>query len=433
MSHKNPNNSTESLPLPGVKSVVLLICVIAAAMFLAFGGWGSSPAASKLSSGQSHLYTGMLQSAKLKLLPPTQGIYQSAFPNNCAGEDCVGDARNATSFARETGKSLVWDEFSDNWTQGIKFPLAKVDAIWSRGIIPYIRLMPRSNWQVGCNAKNPYSLQRIIDGDYDTQLTAYAQAARDTGLAMLMDFAPEANGNWYPWSGACNGAGSKTGFGNPALADGPERFAAAYRHVISLFTRAGARNITWFAHYAAYDKPVASWNKMQAYYPGDHYIEWAGISAMGAQKASDLKNWNPSLARVVQDNYSELSRVSAHRPLAILKWGDVAGGKNPTQAQFVSGALAALSTNKWPRIKAISYWDLSWDNGGSIGWSRMRLGASPATLRAYRQGIAHPFFVSSARLTPSKASPSPFLGLIKPHLPGSSTAGPFSACAPEFC
>ena len=48
---------------------------------------------------------------------------------------------------------------------------------------------------------------------------------------MLVEFGTEMNGFWFPWNGKWNGAGATTGYGDPALPDGPERFRDAYRHV----------------------------------------------------------------------------------------------------------------------------------------------------------------------------------------------------------
>lgn len=335
-----------------------------------------------------------------KLLPPSRGhIYQGAFPDNCASEGCVRDGANIVSFEKLVGKRIAWDEFSDNWFNGIVFPAAKASAIRARGVIPYLRIMPRSDWTSGCKAKNPYALSRIIKGDYDFELTIYADGVADFVSPILIDFAPEANGNWFPWDGVCNGAGHKTGFGSPLLADGPERYRAAYRHLIAIFRRAGATNVTWVMHFDSYAKPDRAWNKMRAYYPGDSFIDWIGVSAYGAETKVDLRNhWNPYFSRVMNDSYPELTRVSKKKPLAVLEWGVTAGGRKPTQAQFISLALQNLAAHKWSRIRAISYWHSNWSNEPTIGWSHLRLDYSPATLMAYRRGIAKPVFTGKARL-----------------------------------
>ena len=45
-----------------------------------------------------------------------------------------------------------------------------------------------------------YSLVNIVKGKYDKELTQLAQDIKNYGKPILIDFAPEANGNWFPWS-----------------------------------------------------------------------------------------------------------------------------------------------------------------------------------------------------------------------------------------
>jgi len=57
-----------------------------------------------------------------------------------------------------------------------------------------------------------YSLQNIIDGKFDQQLKAWADAARDTNIPILVEFGVEENNDWGPWAGDWNGAGTTTGY-----------------------------------------------------------------------------------------------------------------------------------------------------------------------------------------------------------------------------
>ena len=235
----------------------------------------------------------------IKLLPPTSGVYQAAYASNCDGRGCVGDGSTITQFEHQAGKGIVWDDVADPWTDGIHFPTPAVETIWARGAMPYIRILPLSSWSQagtgGCNFDNPYSMQNIINGDYDSQIRAYADAARDTGIPMLIAFGGEMNGGGFPWRGECSGGGTTTGYGDPSVPDGPERFRDAYRHFIDLFREEGANNITWVMQYDIHNWPTDPWNNMAAYYPGDDYIDWIGASVYGAQRTADLKaGFNPT-------------------------------------------------------------------------------------------------------------------------------------------
>jgi hypothetical protein len=80
-----------------------------------------------------------------------------------------------------------------------------------------------------------YSLQNTIDGKFDAQLRAWADAARETNIPIVMEYGDEENADWGAWAGIWNGAGETTGYGDPNFPDGPERFRDAYRHMVKLF------------------------------------------------------------------------------------------------------------------------------------------------------------------------------------------------------
>ena len=78
----------------------------------------------------------------------------------------------------------------------------------------------------------PYeqSLSAIASGAYDSYLRESAQVAKNWGSTVMIRFAHEMNGNWYPW-----GSGKTS----------PETFIAAWRHVVSIFRSEGATNVKW--------------------------------------------------------------------------------------------------------------------------------------------------------------------------------------------
>jgi hypothetical protein len=313
----------------------------------------------------------VIHTKPMKVLPPRHGIYHAAYPSFCPTEDCVTAAR-VRSFERLAGKRLAWAYFSDNWFHGIRFPAAHVRAIWSvHRTIPFIRMMPRADWREGC-ADRTYSLAKILAGRFDTQLRAYARAAAATRIPLMIEFGTEANGDWFPWSGACNG--------------GPARFRDAYRHIVSLFRDAGARNVTWVLHLDAAEATVAP------YYPGRRYVDWVGLSAYGAQQPGDA--W-PTFRSVFAPAYARLARAAPGKPIALLEFGTIEEHGHD-KAAWIADALRDLASGRYPRLKAESYWSSNWRNGGGVGPSIMRIDSSPAALAAYRAAVASPLFVSRA-------------------------------------
>lgn len=304
------------------------------------------------------------------MLPPTAGIYHAAYPDFCPTEDCVSRAR-IRKFEQLAGKRIAWAYFSDNWFHGIHFPAAKVREIWSvHHTIPFIRMMARANWDEGC-ADKTYALAKIVAGRYDAPLRAYARAAAATKLPLMIEFGTEANGDWFPWSGACNG--------------GARRFRDAFRHIVTLFRAQGAGNVTWVFHLDA-----TSATNFADYYPGASYVDWVGLSAYGAQVPGDASS---PFRAVFDPAYRRLAAAAPGKPIALLEFGTIEPGK----ARWIGDALRSIASGRYPRLKAESYWDSNWTNAGA-GPSIMRIDSSPRVLAAYRAGVREPAFVSTARL-----------------------------------
>ncbi len=325
-----------------------------------------------------------------KVLAPPSGIYHAAFPDFGGSEDRVSAAR-ITAFNAIAGKRMAWAYFSQNWMDGIKFPRTSVQTIQASGSIPFIRMMPRSTWNEG--GPDPvFTLQNILGGRFDADLAQWARDARDTRQPLMVEFGTEVNGDWFPWNGRWNGG-----------AAGPALFQATYRHIIDIFRAQGANNITWVFHVDAQPSPETQWNKMAAYYPGDDYIDWIGVSVYGAQAPGE--DWQTFTA-VLDSAYAELAAISPAKPIALLEFGVTEGVPGRDKAAWIRDALAALRGGRYSRIKAISYWHERWRNDdGSV--SNLRIDSSLAAKAAYQQGVADPVFLMSATVSGAPASPSP--------------------------
>lgn len=333
------------------------------------------------------------RSRPVALSPPKEGAYHSAFPDFGGSEDNV-TADRITDFESLVQKRIVWAYFSNNWLEGIQFPEASVRIIHGQGVIPFIRMMARSS--MDRLLPDPvYTMQRIIDGDFDRDLRLWAQRAKEVGIPLIVEFGTEVNGNWFPWNGQYNGGGNTKGYGDPSLPDGPERFRDAYRHIVDICRAEGATDITWVYHVNANSVPIEPWNTMAAYYPGDDYIDWIGISVYGAGRPGE--EWH-LFSQIVDTAYPELAAISEKKPLAVLEYGVIDDPHTGDKAAWIHDALQSVRNGRYPRIVAMSYWHENWQNeDGTI--SNMRLDSSPEALAAYREEIAHSFFLDE--LTPA--------------------------------
>jgi len=331
------------------------------------------------------IHRGYLYSQEI-LLPPEINIYAGAFPNLGGTEDDV-TAEKLEKFSTLTGRIPAWVYFSNNWFNGIKFPVKEVKLIYESGSIPYIRMVPRSSFNTG-KQDSLYNLDKIISGQFDIELRKWASDAMKTAKPVLAEFAPEVNGNWFPWSGINLGGGVKDKFGSNEEEDGPGKFKAAYRHIINISREEGAFNITWVYHPNGISAPQESWNTLKSYYPGDDYIDWIGVSVYGSQKPG----WKWTKFTDVFDGiYEELCGVSEVKPLAIIEFGVAEDSASGSKAEWFEDAFNSFASGRYPKIKAISYWHSSWQNEDGTT-SNLKIDSSPAALEVYKKYINGEYF-----------------------------------------
>ncbi len=109
-------------------------------------------------------------------------------------------------------------------------PLARLTQIADDGATPILSLEP---WIPDGGIDQPaYALDRINAGDHDADIRRWAESLAGWGRPVLLRFAHEMNGNWYPWA---VGVGGNT----------PGAYIAAWNRVHDAFAAAGAENVSF--------------------------------------------------------------------------------------------------------------------------------------------------------------------------------------------
>jgi len=356
----------------------ILFLTLASSLFLVSCGGGSSSA----SSGAGKL-----------AVPSGDNIYFGSFPDFGGAEEFVSVER-IQAFENLVGKKIAWATFSQNWYNGIVYPQAQIDAVRQSGATPYVRLMPRSD-EIQGHAEGRYNMQNIINGEFDNALKAWADAAKNDGLPLLVDFAVEPNGDWFSWSGVFNGGGTTDGYGDPSYPDGPERYRDAYRHIIDIFNAEGVTNVTWFFHFNLASLPNVAWNQPKYYYPGDAYIDWIGFSAYGAQEVTE--EWaGLEFSTQLRENYGHIVEMGSQRPLAVLEFGVTDHHPHGSKSAWLSDAFSTILSNPYVSFKAMNPWHENWENEDGT-FSTIRLDSSPETLATAREWIGNERFISGLR------------------------------------
>ena len=88
-------------------------------------------------------------SKSVKLLPlSVNQIYFGAFLDFGGYENEVS-TQKINAFEALVDKPITWAYFSQNWFNGIVYPKAHIHAIYQAGVVPFVRVMPRSNEIMG--------------------------------------------------------------------------------------------------------------------------------------------------------------------------------------------------------------------------------------------------------------------------------------------
>jgi hypothetical protein len=155
-------------------------------------------------------------------------------------------------FASDTGVTPNVALYYSGWGEAFKTGFA-MQAVRHHAV-PLIQIEPGKT-----------RLSTIASGGYDAYLDSYAKAVakfgRETSHGVIIGFAHEPNGPWYPW-------------GNGHVS--PANWVAAWRHVVQEFRKQGAYDVTWLWTINIIDLR----HKIAApgpWWPGSNFVTWVGI------------------------------------------------------------------------------------------------------------------------------------------------------------
>jgi hypothetical protein len=253
-------------------------------------------------------------------------------------------------YEQAVGAKTTWVYFSDNWFESRKFPVSMCGWIRGLGKVPFVRLMLRSDVDQKHAEKN-FPLERIIAGDFDGDLRAWAHEAKTFASPLLIEWGTEPNGNWFGWNGKWNGGAQI----------GPARYVAAYRHIVDLFRADGADNLTWVWHVNWLDEPEKSWNRFENYFPGENYCDWVAVSAYGPTTPT-TKDSTESFRFKMRTAYPRLIKIAPGKPIIIAEFGCDLHNRRVDPVGWARSALDDLFSGRWPAVVGFCWWNEGWQN-----------------------------------------------------------------------
>jgi mannan endo-1,4-beta-mannosidase len=150
-------------------------------------------------------------------------------------------------FASAVGREPNLIGYYSGWAQ--PFATSFADMVHRHGVIPFVQIDPTFA-----------NVSLIAAGAYDDYLTSYAESVRNYGHQVVIGFGHEMNANVYSW-----------GYGHLP----PSTFVAAWQHIVTLFRKEGADNVTWLWTLEA--DGYGTGPVVKDWWPGASYVSWVGI------------------------------------------------------------------------------------------------------------------------------------------------------------
>jgi hypothetical protein len=213
-------------------------------------------------------------------------------------------------------------------------------------------------------------LNEVKDGDY---IRKWAREAKATGIPIFLRYASEMNGAWTKWNG------------------NPDEYIAKWRMVHDIMKKE-APNVAMV--WSPGDVPRGT---MDAYYPGDEYVDWVGVSLY----TEPYEHGNTSISSLgisPVERLDELYSLYADRKPIMISETAVAHTNHKDGKVWTDWAamnldrLYSVMTKKYPRLKAITYFNR--DQGKDNSFNDYLLRNNKSMMEAYKTIIADPYFLT---------------------------------------
>ena len=276
----------------------------------------------------------------------------------------------------------TWGDRGGRWAciEGLgtcAFPAGLARGLRDKGITPIIYWQPTNPSDPGAGRFERF--RRIAQGKHDAYIRRWARAAKQYGGPVIVRFAHEMNGNWFPWS--------LLNFDNS-----PAAFQTAWRHIVAIFRAVGATNVAFlfspFQHC-----PNCSQARYAEFYPGNGYVDYVGVTAInwGDLQWTSLRGPTGRPARGAPGPDSRTPGRPLGKPVIL-----------PEIASHYSGGDKATWLNdgyriahqEWPAIQAMVYFDYDMTFAGQPDWRLVQPGDGSA-FRAYQALATDPEFRAS--------------------------------------
>ena len=204
--------------------------------------------------------------------------------------------------------------------------LQQLETVTTSGRLPLVTLEP---WAPGAGATQPaWSCSQVAAGSADAILTSWRDGLTQFDRPVVIRFAHEMNGNWYPWCVGVNKNRAKD-------------YQNAFRRAAS-FLRLPNVSLMWAPNCV----DVPNGNRLEDTFPGTDVVQLVGLSGYGRNGRSFADTFAPAVDRV---------RKLTNAPIWVAECGARIG-----QQEFIAAAMS----NVVPEIDTVVLFNAS----GSDDW-----------------------------------------------------------------
>lgn len=302
------------------------------------------------------------------------------------GQCAPGDNSAVRAWQSRTGRlPAVWLIFQ-GWTGWNQFPIEQARRAQQLGGKLLVTWEP---WSGRSGAgDSSWNCGVITSGARDAYIRSYARDVKRAGVPVMIRFAHEMNGDWYPWGTAFSGSFRRNNGNSPA------GYVAMWRHVVSIFRQEGASNAQWVWAPNIYFLNGSNSERNQnadlaALYPGDNFVDWIGLSVYNDTSRS---NWR-TFSDLFDGAYNAVTRISA-KPLMIAEMGATEAGapRGTSKAAWISQTLLRDIPAHYPRVKLVNWFCCDKTQQGEANY---RFDSSNASLQAFRYAVNLPLYGGS--------------------------------------
>ncbi|MCT1353172.1 glycoside hydrolase family 26 protein [Gordonia sp. p3-SID1431] len=225
--------------------------------------------------------------------------------------------------------------------------------------IPVLSLEPW-NPQVG-PSQPEFRLSSIVAGQHDSDLQRWAAELGSWGHPVLLRFAQEMNGTWYPWSVGL--------YGNTAA----EYRAAWVRMHRIVSAQAPNAEFVWTPNVL-----TEGTRDFVDCYPGDRFVDYLGLDGYNWGDTPGHRWQSPE--KLFSASVAALRQLSAARPIVLTEVGCADGADPGQKARWISEFFDVVMGNS--DVTGFMWFQTDKERD----W---RLNSTPSSTQAFRDGLAN--------------------------------------------